>query len=205
GEIEDVSGLFGVQLEVDGPSSAALLLDPGTVAEQLLQHRLAPERNAPDGAALRLIAEAMTQQAVGEMPHLGAADLLVDVGHRHGDVHRVEVFHAVGRIQGPVQHLSGFEVVHDGMPVVPFGVGDIDLDAEQRNVLEMLGPDKRLRVGIDVDALAAGDLDQTLPRQIGVVIDLRIGRRNQDVGLMGRRVEPGNLGRDLAEHSLDHV
>jgi hypothetical protein len=49
------------------------------------------------------------------------------------------------------------------MPVVPGRVGQIDLDVEQRDVLEVLRLDERRGVWIDVDPFAACDLDQPLP------------------------------------------
>ena len=56
------------------------------------------------------------------------------------------------------------------------------------------GRDERRGVRIDVDALAAGDLDQALPRQIGVIIDLRVRRGDQNAGLMAFGTsKPGTL------------
>ena len=49
---------------------------------------------------------------------------------------------------------------------------------------------------IEIDALATGDLDQPLPRQIGVVIDLRIGGSNRNTGLMFRSLEARHVGCD---------
>ena len=160
---------------------------------ELLQHRLGEEGRPAQVAALRRVAEAMTQQAVGEVDDLGAADIVVAVGDRHRDVDGVEILDAVRRVQRPVQHLAGFEVEHLRMPVVPGRVGQIDLDVEQRDVLEVLRLDERRGVRIDVDPLAAGDLDQPLPRQIGMIIDLRIRRGDQDACLMAsasRNQEP---------------
>ena len=109
------------------------------------------------------------------------------------------------RVQRPVQHLAGFEIEHLRMPVVPGRVRQIDLDVEQRDVLEVLRPDERRGVWIDIDPLAAGDLDQALPRQIGMIIDLRIRRGDQNAGLVVRHYEARNLGRDLLEHPVDQL
>jgi hypothetical protein len=51
--------------------------------------------------------------------------------------------------------------------------------------------------------LASGELDQALPRQIRVIIDLGIGRGDQDAGLVHRRVKAGNVGGHLREHLVD--
>ena len=91
------------------------------------------------------------------------------------------------------------------MPVVPGRVWQIDLDVEQRDVLEVLRLDERRGVWIDVDPFAACDLDQPLPRQIGVIIDLRIRRGDQNAGLVVRHHEIRNLGRNLLEHPVDQL
>lgn len=58
---------------------------------------------------------------------------------------------------------------------------------------------------IDVDTLAVGDLDQPLPWQVRVIIDLRIRRGDQNAGLMLRHRRNRKPGRDFGEHPIDQL
>src|SRR5258708_22164170 len=176
-QVDDLAGLRGIEAEVDRTARAALALDPFAVAQQLLHYRLGEERRAAQIARLRRVAEAMAQHAIGEVDDLVTPDFFVGVGDGHRDAEGVEVLDPMRRVHLPAQHLAGADVEHLGMVVVPVLVGQIDFDVEQRDVFEMLLRDERRGVGVYIDALAAGDLHKALSRQVGVVIDLRVGRR----------------------------
>ena len=90
------------------------------------------------------------------------------------------------------------------MLVVPGLIGHIDFDVESAISSRCSGVMKRRRVRIDIDPLAAGDLDQALPRQVGMIIDLRIRRRDQDALLMVTDTRSRNLGCDFLEHAIEH-
>ncbi|HEV7877691.1 hypothetical protein [Bradyrhizobium sp.] len=108
------------------------------------------------------------------------------------------------RIHLPAQHLARADVEHFCVVVVPFLVGKIDFDIEQRDVFQMLRGDERGAVRIDIDALAAGDLHQALPGHVGVVIDLRVRRGDQDAFLVAfRNLEVRYLGDDFLKHAVD--
>src|SRR5581483_6903873 len=55
-----------------------------------------------------------------------------------------------------------------------------------------------------MDALAADQLDQRLPRQVGVIGHDRVGRRNQQAFLMGPRLETRHPRRDFGKHPFHH-
>ena len=59
--------------------------------------------------------------------------------------------------------------------------------------------------GIDVDSLGADDLPQVLPRQVGMVVDLGVGRRDQDAAGGFRRREAGYSLGQLLEHGVERV
>jgi hypothetical protein len=60
------------------------------------------------------------------------------------------------------------------------------------------------RVRVEIDPLAAGDLDQTLAGKIRMIIDLSVRRRYQNARLMLRRLKSGNPLCDLLEHGIQH-
>src|SRR6266581_3353247 len=204
--VDDLAGFGGVEAEVDRAARAALTPDPAAVAQQSPHHLLGEVGWTAQVPALRLIAEAMAQQAVGEVDGRGATNFVTAVGNGHRDAEGVEVLHPMRRVERPAQHLAGSDIQYLGMIVVPGLVGEIDFDIEERDVFEMLRRNERRGVRVNIDALASGDLDQTLRGQVGVVIDLCARRRDQDAFLMAfRHLEAGYLGGDFLEHAIDQL
>src|SRR5258708_4887012 len=144
----------------------------------------------------------MEKEPVGERNNLRAADGVGEEVNGQGDVQAILVLDAMRSIGRPVHHLARLEIVCQRILVEPAVIGYVELEVEDRDPLQELARDERLFRRIEVEALAARDLQQGLSGKVGMVMNLRPRRGDQKAAATLQRDEAGGELAHLVEQLL---
>ena len=134
-----------------------------------------------------------------------AADFRGPVLSCHRDVEAIAVFDPMRSVEWPVGHVAGFEIDHFGIFIEPGRVRNFFFGRAANDAFERFGLQKGFGVGIDPDALFAPDLPQRLPRHIGMIEHLRVGRGNQQPHGLAEHVQIFDVAFDFGKHLVHEI